>query len=291
MRAISHLRQTTMTDYDPNEPENLSNLLGAYVNVYWNDYLRYWELYENIEDGELTEEQRAIHRGLDKIGNAVRSTIHSLAPDPAAVDAVEHFFKVLGATNTTDLNNAAKVLRAMHKVPIVRDCVAINLAFEVADVLLPAAEKRAAELVALIASRRLSDRALAYLDRATRLHLWGFDPECAIMCRSVLEAALVARLSDVLELDEPPPPLEQLLALAGQHKLLPGYERAATKRGWRARKGSLLADADKIRWVGNHLIHDLPQLAVGSSDPGDSASAVRRLARVLDHLFPTEEAT
>lgn len=280
-----------MTDYDPDQPENLSNLLGAYVNVYWNDYLRYWELYENVEDGELTEEQRAIHRGLDKIGEAVRNTIHSLAPNPAAVEAVEHFFRVLGAKNTADPDSAAKVLRAVHKLPIVRDCVAINLAFEVADVLLPAAEQRAAELVALIASRRLSDRALAYLDRATRLHLWGFDPECVIMCRSVLEAALVARLSDTLELDEPPPPLEQLLALAGEHKLLPGYERAATKRGWRARKGSLLADADRIRWVGNHLIHDLPQLAVGASDLGDSTGAIQKLARVLDHLFPANEAT
>jgi len=153
---------------------------------------------------------------------------------------------------------------------------------------LPAAEKRATQLVTLIASRRLSDRALAYLDRATRLHLWGFDPECAIMCRSVLEAALVARLSDLLELDEPPPPLEQLLVLAGRNNLLPGYEVTANnRRGWRARKGSLLADADRIRWIGNQLVHDLPQLTASSGDVDGAASAVEKLTRVLDHLFPT----
>jgi hypothetical protein len=179
----------------------------------------------------------------------------------------------------------------LHKQPIVRDCLAISLALEAVDTLLPTAEDRVAELVALIASRTMSSRASAYLERATTLHLWGFDPECVIMCRSVLDAALSSRLATLVAQDEPPPNLDRLIALAGAEGILPGYQPAANRRGWSARKGSLIEDAEHIRLAGNRLLHELPHLTVAPKALTDSATAVRTLARVLDQLFPDGKAS
>ena len=280
-----------MTDYDPQEPGTLSGMLWAYVDVYWNEYREYWELVGSTEDNSFSDDQRELHRGLDRIGEAMRRTIRSLSPDAASVATVNQFFQVLGIELNADPANAAKTLRTMHKQPIVRDCLAISLALEAVDTLLPAAEGRAAELVALIASRQMSHRASAYLERATKLYLWGFDPECVIMCRSVLEAALSSRLATFLAQDEAAPTLDKLVAIAGERGVLPGYKKALNRRRWNADRGSLLEDADNIRRAGNHLIHDLPDLTIAPTAVADSATAVRTLARVLDHLFPEGNAS
>jgi hypothetical protein len=140
------------------------------------------------------------------------------------------------------------------------------------------------------AAHRLSPMASKYLQRATRLHLWGFEPEAVIMCRSVLEAALVARLSAVIKLDEPPPQLEVLSRTAGQLKLLPGYMEASNRRGWKAVRDSPLWDAERIRWTSNHLLHEVPELDPDVDGLPDSATAVKTLAALLDRLYPAEEA-
>jgi hypothetical protein len=111
------------------------------------------------------------------------------------------------------------------------------------------------------------------------------------MCRSVLEAALSSQLATLVAQDEPPPSLDRLIALAGEQGVLPGYRKAANRRRWNAGRGSLLEDADNIRRAGNHLIHDLPDLTIAPKAVADSATAVRTLARVLDHLFPDGKAS
>jgi hypothetical protein len=261
------------------------------VNVYWNDYLRYWQLYEEMENAGLTDRQRAVLKSLGKVGEALRGALHTLAPDSKAVDAVRQLREAAGESYEPSLDATARYLRAFHASPLVRDCVSISLAFEVADSLLPAAEERVGDLVALIAARRLSPIAAHYLERATRLHLWGFEPEAVIMCRSVLEAALVERLSTAITLDEPPPSLETLNRLAGELNLLPGFERAQNRRGWRAKRGTALWDAERIRRAANQLLHELPEPQRDEDGLPDSATAVRVLAGLLDRLFPTRGTT
>lgn len=277
-----------MSDYDPEQPENLHDLLGAYVNVYWNNYQHYWNLVEGDSEAQLSEQERAVHRGLDKIGHAVRGALHTLAPDSDAVTAIREILPDMGITVQEPVDVAA-VMRALHQTAIVRDCISISLAFEVADTLLPAAEARVADLVALIAARRLSPMASKYLERATRLHLWGFEPEAVIMCRSVLEAALFAKLSATVKLDEPPPPLETLIRTAGQLALLQGYENARNRRGWRAVRDTPLWDAERLRRTGNQLLHEVPELEPDVDALADSAAAIRTLASVLDRLYPAAE--
>ena len=68
------------TDYDPNAPETLASLLGAVVNVYWNQYQHYWELVGRGPDARLTDEHREFCQRLDELGEAMRGSLHTLAP-------------------------------------------------------------------------------------------------------------------------------------------------------------------------------------------------------------------
>lgn len=273
------------TEYDPDEPVRLPALMGAQVNAYWNDYLEYWEVSDHLAESQLTPQQRDVHKQLDRIGEALRKSLNTLAPDATSDEMVRELWELFEIPEHARPDTAS-AFQALHTQPLVRDCVSIALAFEVADTLLPVAHARAAELVGLLSDRHLSERALAYLRRATRLHLWGFDSECAILCRSVLEAALTSRLTQEIKLDEPPPPLEKLIALAGERGLFPGYATARNRRGWRAVPRTPLADAESLRRAGNHLIHDVPSLGAHNDGIGNSLDALKILISLLNRMFP-----
>lgn len=269
--------------YDPDHPEEMSGRLGLEVATYWKQYLEYWELQENVEDPRHDEAARRIHRKLDAIGGAVRKLLHTLSPDADAVVAIRDFVDVSEAEDP--LEAAAEVIRLVHETPIVRDSIRIALGFEAAEELLPRAEGRISDLLTLVAARSVSKRAASFLDRATRLYLWGFDPECVIMCRAVLEAALTSRLE--VEVDDAAPNLDNLLRIAGGRKILHGFERAKNRKGWRATKGSPLWRAERLKWAGNEVLHQQPEVAASrSTDIKDAREAVSELAWVLSELFP-----
>lgn len=274
-----------MNPYDPDRPEEMSGWLALHVADYWRRYLEYWELEEDVADPRHDEAARRLHRKLDAIGGAVRTLLHTLSPDEAAVAAIRDFVDVSEAEDP--LEAAAEVIRLVHETPIVRDSIRIALGFEAAEELLPRAESRISDLLTLVAARSVSPRAATFLDRATRLYLWGFDPECVIMCRAVLEAALTARLADDVDRDDPAPNLDNLLRIAGGRKVLDGFERAKNRKGWRARKGSPLWRAERLKWAGNEVLHQRPEV-VGSrsTDIQDAREAVRELAEILTLLFP-----
>lgn len=276
--------------YDPEHPEEMSGRLGLEVARYWKQYLEYWELQEDVEDPRHDEAARRLHRKLDAIGGAVRKLLHTLTPDADAVVAIRDFVDVSEAEDP--LEAAAEVIRLVHETPIVRDSIRIALGFEAAEELLPRAEGRISDLLTLVAARSVSTRAASFLDRATRLYLWGFDPECVIMCRAVLEAALASRLADDLDADDAAPNLDNLLRIAGGRKILQGFERAKNRKGWRARKGSPLWRAERLKWAGNEVLHQRPEVAASrSTDIKDAREAVSELAWVLSELFPAASET
>jgi hypothetical protein len=116
----------TVTDYDPQQPGTLSSMLWSYVDVYWNEYQEYWELIGQTEGSSLTEDQREMHRGFGRIGDAVRRTILPLSPDADSVATVNQFLKAIGIELDADSAQVATVLRTLHKQPIARDCLAIS---------------------------------------------------------------------------------------------------------------------------------------------------------------------
>jgi hypothetical protein len=271
--------------YDPDTTP--SSEIGGFVNAYWNGFLEYWDLYDTPTNSEPTdaERQRAVH--FNRLGEALRESLHSLDLGANARAVIHEMLASSGLSEEAIDSQAGWVAQLLSNHKIVRDCVQIQLAFEATDSLLGTAEKRFAPLLSLVRELKLAPRAQAYLDRATRLFLWGFDPECILMCRSVLEAALTSALDSVIELDEPPPSLENLIRLAGEKGLLDGYERAQNRRRWRARSGTPLWRAERIRWAGNRIVHDVPVITGKHPSDIDSAEmAVTELADLLGRLFP-----
>lgn len=187
--------------YDPDKPGQLAAVLRASLEEYLRQYRRYWDIDSDQPTADRNVGKLLMNKQLDRVGAATRECVHSLRPSPAT-EAVRQFFREhFGLASEPTEADYALLVRALHRAVIVQDNMRIQVAAEAVDELLPRAEQRLVQLVALIASRPLSQRAASYLDRATRLYLWGFDPECLIMCRSALEAAVASRLYDEVELD------------------------------------------------------------------------------------------
>jgi len=261
-------------DYDPDDEKwSPSSWLGSYASVLWSDYLEYWEVQNPPEDSELTPEQRAFFAQLVKLTEAILPCLHSLAVGPSVTSEVDRFFTALGINIDVNDDVAVKVTRAIAKHPIVRDGIKLDLAMQAADVLLSGAEARAPLLISLVSDRSLSDRAAAFLDRATKLYLWGFGPEAVVMCASVLEAAYEARFS-----------LADMFALQitrnGREYDAVDYERAALAASVFTKEEKDLAA--KVRQARNDTLHNAPNTALGPED------ALRVTARLLDRLFPSQ---
>ncbi|MHB1863801.1 MAG: hypothetical protein ACYCVL_12610 [Gemmatimonadaceae bacterium] len=68
-----------------------------------------------------------------------------------------------------DRGYAGEIARAVRTHPIIEHGVQIALAQEPTDGLLAGAKVRLDDLLEVVTERRMSERAAAYLDRATRL--------------------------------------------------------------------------------------------------------------------------
>lgn len=127
-------------------------------------------------------------------------------------------------------------------------------------------------LMAAAHEQPLSDLAAAYLTRAARLLLFGFDVECVVMCRAVLEAALSERL-DPAELNRAG--IRPSINKPGGH-----HEFSLADLISGALKLKLFNPEDhkrarKIKQDGNDVLHVNPGLA------GESAAHVYQLSQLL----------
>lgn len=263
-----------MIAYDPDDKDwSPSGWLGAYADVLYSEFRRYWELNESDEDTEITEEQRSGFRHFKAIADALTPCLHSLRASDALIGKASAWFDEIGVERKVDEKLAVSIARALYKNhPIVRDTIKLDLASTAADVLLAGAEKRAVFLLALIADRPLSDRAAAFLDRATQLYLWGFGPEAVVMCASVLEAAYEVRF-----------PSEEMFRLqvtrSGKEYVPHEYEQAAL-----AARIFTKAEKDmaaKVRRARNDTLHNAPNTALSAED------ALTATAGLLDRLLST----
>ncbi len=259
-------------DYNPDDESwSPASWLGASANVLYNEYLTFWQLQNVPKESEISEQQRAQFRHLHSLAEALTLSLHSLRAGSQAVTLVGELLANAGVSVDVNEDFAARIIRAIHAHPIIRDGIKLDLALHAADVLLAGAETRATDLLALVADRALSDRASAFLDRATRLYVWGFEPETIIMCASVLEAAYEERF-----------PPEEMFRLQIPRKGVDyepfEYERAALAAGLFSKDDR--DRAARIRRARNDIIHNAPDQAL------KSVNALRYTALLLDRLFP-----
>lgn len=187
------------------------------------------------------------------------------------------------ALTEADLRALRPMLRDVGQSVQIRDRVSLDLALAVTKQLSGSTE-RALKLLGVMRGQNMSHRASVYIGRATRLYVWGFEPEAAIMCRAALEAALAERLSEHIDQDVRAPNLKALLKLAGETGVLAGYE--VIQGRWRARRHSALWSACRLQWTGNYAAHDAPALGSEEAHLPDAFNTLREFGKVLGHLFP-----
>jgi hypothetical protein len=256
-------------EYDPEEGAEIASWASAFVGDRWNQYLNHWGIH-STKPAELSEKDWRLRRSLDQLGESLRKAIHSLSVESDVVDAARAVLNAAGLAETEDSLSPLDMAHLAPGHPIVRDCIEFSLGFEAVDRLLPTATERVYTLLDLIAHRRLSKRAAAYLDRATRLYLWGFDPECVIMAHAVLEAATAEVITDE-KLSE--------LGVKARNKVFSSAQRIAAARELGIFTEEDEAKANALRRARNDTVH----LAPGTET--NAEEAVRNLARLLSRLF------
>ena len=123
----------------------------------------------------------------------------------------------------------------------------------------------------------LSDLAAAYLAHVARLLLFGFDVECVVMCRAVLEAALAERL-DPAELDRAGVRRSIKKPDGDDEFSLADLIHGAVKTKVFSPEDHKIAK--KIKRDGNDVLHVNPGLA------GEAPAYVYQLSRLLRKLYP-----
>jgi hypothetical protein len=140
--------------------------------------------------------------------------------------------------------------------------------------MLSTARERFWELLVFVKDRKPSTKAKAFLHRVARCYLFGFDAECVVMCRAVLDREFDAKVScnDVIT-------WWKTTKKGKKGKPAPfnlwGRIRAALHVR-RIDKDNRNA-ADKVRKDGNKAVHQKPSLS-------NSLDYIRKTVQVLDAL-------
>jgi len=257
--------------YDPDADWSPASWFSAYTSSLHDEYRTHWGLNKPVEETASTGDEEELNRHLSELAEPLAMSLHTLKADEALIEKIRAIVPYFGVTADIGDDVAIKIAEVLQSNRIVRDAIRINLAFQVADSLLPSAEDRAPRLLALLSTRQLSLRAAAYLDRATRLYLWGFDPEAVVMCASMLEAAYGDRFS---EIDMFRLQITKKTREYGHHD----YEQAAIASGVFTREETQLAR--RLRGARNDTIHNAPNTAMNAE------TALKTTATLLDRLYP-----
>lgn len=157
--------------------------------------------------------------------------------------------------------------------------VCITFGWEALE-MLGTAQERFFDLFSLLQDRRPCGFARAFLQRVARCYLFGFDAECVVMCRSVLDR----EFGEVIVDDDQVSDWWRWYATTAEAKYRgrrPPYGQlwakihAACHAGMISEADRDAADAVRIR--GNEAVHRRP-------DSGNAIEVVRHTVQVLDAL-------
>jgi hypothetical protein len=251
------------------------------VQLWYDTYAEYWGVNGNARPTEFTDVQWKNYQQADRLAELMLQIVEALnifgvaKQNPSAISFTRDQLRAIRAS-----------LRTQSKSGLIKDRISLEIARQVTRQV-DGASDRALKLLGLVRGQGLSVRASAFISRATKLYLWGFDPEAAIMCRAALQAALLERLEPVLDQDRAEPNLDALVRLAGQRGVLEGYEETDTNRaGWRARTDTPLWRAQRLKWIGNFAAHEAPAFDPEVEGIPTGFEAIRELSAVLGFLFP-----
>ena len=240
-------------------------------------------------DTTTAEHEEEIHRILDKLPERLPPGVREIVP--VHVLLLKELHPRLFRSSQTliqenlpiPFENIRQALPVYKDLFLLEDLVKVHLARDmIAD--LCAATERAHQLLELAFEVRITPVAQAYLARVARCFTWGYEAECLILCRSVLEQVLEETVSDRDVFNafhwrpETFPPLRR--------EELRNHGAAAIKIGDRIDAahalGRLSADdaaaARAVRDRGNKAVHDAPSART------NLLGTIRTLVRIITML-------
>lgn len=147
--------------------------------------------------------------------------------------------------------------------------------------MLDSARERFVNLLMLLRNRQPSTRAKDFLQRVARCYLFGFDAECVVMCRAVLDLEFGDKVvdhdqvSEWWEFYETTPEGKKYKGPRPPYGMLWAKIQAAEYAGMI--KETDRKAADDVRKRGSHAIHQKPY-------EGDAMETVHQTVQVLDAL-------
>lgn len=189
--------------------------------------------------------------------------------DLAGVDVVDSLRAVLSTRRLND--------ESPDPLDLLDEHVCVVFGGEVIGMLF-AARERFWKLLESVKTRKPSPRAKAFLERVARCYLFGFDGECLVMCRAVLDREFEARIDD-----------GEVLAWwkttkggrEGKKPPLNLYGRIQAAHCSHRFDTDIKDAADLVRNDGNDAVHKWPSNA-------DALPYIQKTVRVLDALDDTK---
>jgi hypothetical protein len=210
----------------PYNRPNLATQLEWQIDEYRLARERYWQNRTEGSDWDRTERIRGY---ADHLAEALVKSTEALVSAEASGDEktqfecersaylkgfalqVESLFKpildkVTGTEYAEIMRRHIETLKYTHDesppegtlVKLVWEQFCITLASETAGEGLRSAANRLLRLTALVIQSKPSERTLGFLRRVSRCFVWGFDTECAVLCRGVMDTIFKDAVDDEL---------------------------------------------------------------------------------------------
>jgi len=242
MGRLEHVIQTAIDLYYFDK-ENISGLLGE--PLLWEGDLSL-EMQQKLE--KLTSSALLCSQGLTALDDIPYSAI------------MRQLYAQLNADNLRDVIKMLEVHRQTLEPHIGTDLASMA----------HAAEDRIYDLAEMALQERPSDKAAAFLKRVARCYLFGFDPECLLMCRSAMDAELLSEVSG-----------DECISVLGQRPSFNLYDRIEVARQLHRLSFELAQEAHSIRLLGNKAVHGDPDVAKGV-DVLEIIGSTLRIIRALN---------
>lgn len=232
------------------------------------------DIYQQNRAAYMEREARTLSphgkQQLDKFNKAADSLVEGVQ-DLAGIDGISCLMELVASGN----------FQQVKPFELLDEHVCIRFGWEVLG-MLDIARERFLELLGLLKDRQPCDRARAFLQRVARCYLFGFDSECVVMCRAVLDREFEAEI--------PGDDVESWWTWFKTTEQGRKYKHAQHNLWARIRtalfKNRLTQDefdaADAVRDRGNKAIHRRPA-------SGEALERVRQTVQVLDALAKTRQ--
>lgn len=249
---------------------------GNYEYPAWCQMETALDSYEQARAEYLEREARA----LGQAGGEQLSRFNKAAD--AMVEGVQNLAGADGIASLVELATSGE-FREGKPFKLLDEHVCIRFGWEAMG-MLSTARERFLDLLQLLKDRQPCGGARAFLQRVARCYLFGFDAECVVMCRAVLDrefgAAIVAddQLSNWWNWYATTPEGVEYIKRKGNS---PPYRELWAKIHAACYAG-MISETDRdaataVRKRGNDAVHKRP-------DTGEAMEMVRQTVQVLDGL-------